>query len=105
MARLLAGPMGLGGSGIERSGGGSMAVAEVTVALGIWSEVRLSQDCCAEARAGTNANPARLTKNTNGMRRCRMRKPPRVFQIENAARDVYTAHAAARKSAISGDEV
>src|SRR5271170_2961489 len=89
IVRLLAGPIGLGGSGIERSGGGSIAVAEVTVALGIWSDVRLSQDCCAEARAGANVNPAKQTRNRNGISRCLMRTPPGTFKTK-LSRQTYT---------------
>src|SRR5215469_2970944 len=47
---LVSGLIGLGGSGMMRSGGGSIVAAEVIVALGILSDVRLSQDCCAAAR-------------------------------------------------------
>jgi hypothetical protein len=102
MVRVLAGPMGLGGSGIERSGGGSTAVADVIVALGILREVRLSQDCCAAAGAGTNTT--RQTTNKIGMNRSLMRVPPKSSK-STMVTDVYTALAVARKSLISGDEV
>src|ERR1700728_1354256 len=49
------------GQSIARSGGGSTAVADVTVALGIERDVRLSQDCCAAKRAGANATAPRPT--------------------------------------------
>jgi hypothetical protein len=87
--RSLAGPAGPGGRGITRSGGGLIAEADVIVALGILSDVRLSQDCCAAAGAGTNANPARQTKHKNGIRRCLMRKPPPVVRIKRS-RETYT---------------
>src|SRR5271157_3690694 len=57
-SRLLAGPIGLGGSGINRSGGGVMDVADVIVAFGILRDVKLSQDCCAATRLGASAIPA-----------------------------------------------
>src|ERR1700733_6866799 len=65
-----AGPAGPAGKSIARSGGGSTAVADVTVALGIERDVRLSQDCCAAALAGTNAKTHRQT---TGQRRFRCR--------------------------------
>src|ERR1700728_34387 len=58
------------GKSIARSGGGSTAVADVTVALGIERDVRLSQDCCAATLAGTNAKTHRQT---TGQRRFRCR--------------------------------
>src|SRR5271154_538881 len=90
MVKLAAGPMGLGGNGIERSGGGSTLVAEVTVALGIWSDARLSQDCCADVRAGTNANAARQIKHTRRTRRSFMPMSPE-FRFSNVlVRWTYT---------------
>src|SRR5580698_359195 len=56
-----AGPAGPAGKSIARSGGGLTAVADVTVAFGIESDVRLSQGCCASKRAGAHATTATQT--------------------------------------------
>src|SRR5580658_6989687 len=50
-----AGPAGPAGKSIARSGGGSTAIADVTVALGIERDVRLSHVCCAAKRPGADA--------------------------------------------------
>src|SRR5215471_7889269 len=55
---MVAGPSGLGGSAMTRSGGGSIAVADSIVAFGISSDVRPPQDCCAAAPHGTSKTPA-----------------------------------------------
>src|SRR5690242_8607272 len=84
---LLAGPIGLGGSGITRSGGGFIAVAEVTVALGILREVRLSQDCCAATRFGAIPSTIRKIKKKKSQRPMLM--PPPV-SVSEYLRVTYT---------------
>src|ERR1700691_2808565 len=77
--RSAPGPAGPAGSDSTRSGGGSIAVGAVMVALGLWRDVRVAQDCCAEVRAGTNTNPVRDTNNRNAATGCLMRTPPPGF--------------------------
>src|SRR5579863_3974960 len=76
IVRSRPGPIGPAGIGITRSGGGFIAVAEVTVALGILREVRLSQDCCAADCAGTVTNTPRQTKKKKSASQRLMPMPP-----------------------------
>src|SRR5579863_5710515 len=76
IARSRPGPIGPAGIGITRSGGGFIAVAEVTVALGILREVRLSQDRCAAARPGAIPNATKQIKQKKSVRRS-MPLPPK----------------------------
>src|SRR5690242_18104923 len=70
------GPIGPGGIGITKSGGGLIAVAEMTVALGILRDVRLSQDCCAADCPGAVTKTARQTKKEKSASQRRMPMPP-----------------------------
>jgi hypothetical protein len=74
---------------MTRLGGGWMAVAEVTVAFGILTDVRLSQDCCAKTRPDTKQTPR------NRSRHRVMR--PFIDPPMDAACDVYTAPPVVRK--------
>src|SRR5579863_339232 len=76
IVRSRPGPIGPAGIGITRSGGGFIAVAEVTVALGILREVRLSQDRCAAARPGAIPNATKQIKQKKSVRRS-MPLPPK----------------------------
>src|SRR5580658_9477851 len=67
---LAAGPAGPAGKSIARSGGGSTAVADAIVALGIERDVRLPQGCCAAKRAGADATTPRQTTSHTRLR-CR----------------------------------
>ena len=62
--------------GTSKSGGALIDVADVIVTFGIFSDVRLSQDCCADARAGTKNNPASTLTNRDRPQPCFMRIPP-----------------------------
>src|ERR1700689_1786485 len=103
-SRSAPGPAGPGGSGNTRSGGGLIAVADVIVALGITTDVRVAQDCCADVRTGANAKPARRTNNRYGATRCLMRTPPRDVLNRRIARNVYTARTSARKDVLLSGE-
>src|SRR5208282_1444798 len=96
-SRLAPGPAGPAGTGIIRSGGGAIGVAEVIVAFGISRDVKLSQACWAATRLGANAIPASKITTGNETRRCLMRMSSETGEIEFLACDVYTPLGVARK--------
>ena len=51
--------------GTSKSGGVVMDFASVMVTFGIFSDARLSQDCCAEARAAMTKKTASTVRNKN----------------------------------------
>src|SRR5690348_4622376 len=49
--------------GTSKSGGVVIDFARVMATFGIFSDARLSQDCCAEARTGVSRKPVRVIRN------------------------------------------
>jgi hypothetical protein len=64
--------------GTSKSGGVFIEVADVIVTFGIFRAVKLSQDCWADAEAGTKKSAASTTRDRT--KRCFIRIPPRSYR-------------------------